>query len=150
MRKRSCIYRSDYRSRKVGLSETSPSTFDNAVSREIAVGEVSQIAYSGVMAWSEEQKAKGREELARRKAFSTASTYRAAFLKWFGWMILNILMSILFATMFFEQQNWLLRASDIIFFVAVLAGLALSGSLSYVRFLDWRRATATEHSASIA
>ena len=94
------------------------------------------------MAWSEEQKAKGREELARRKAFSAASTYRAAFLKWFGWTILNILMSILFATMFLEQQNWLLRASDIIFFVAVLAGLALNGSLSYVRFLDWRGATA--------
>jgi predicted neutral ceramidase superfamily lipid hydrolase len=101
------------------------------------------------MAWSEEQKAKGREELARRKSFGTASTCRAAFLQWFGWMILSTLMSILFVTMFFEQQNWLLRAFDIVFFVAVLAGLAFSGFLSYVHFLDWRRATATEQSASI-
>ena len=108
------------------------------------------MAYSGTMAWSDEQKVKGRAELARRKAFCTASTYRAAFLKWFGWMILNILMCILFATMFFEQQNWLLRPIDIIFFAVGLAGLALSGALSYVRFLDWRRATATERSASIA
>jgi predicted neutral ceramidase superfamily lipid hydrolase len=116
----------------------------------MAVGQVSGKAYSGGMAWSEELKAKGRAELVKRMGFETASTYRAVFLKWFGWMVFCILMNILFAAMFFQQQNWLLRASDIIFFVAMLVGLVISGSLFHVRFLDWRRATATERNVSIA
>jgi hypothetical protein len=84
------------------------------------------------MAWFEDQKAKGRAELARRKAFEDASTYRADFLKWFGWMIFSILMSILFVSMSFQQQNWLLRASDIIFLGFIyLTPVALRRSIGF-------------------
>ena len=64
--------------------------------------------------------------------------------------ILSILMSILFVTMCSWHKDWLLRVQEIIFLIAMLAGLGLCGSLSYVRYLDWRRAAATERRAGKA
>ncbi len=65
-------------------------------------------------------------------------------------MIFFLLIFILCITGYLHPQDWFLRASGVVTLVAMLAGLALSVPLSYIRFLDWRRAAAIEASASKA
>ena len=103
--------------------------------------------YAIAMVWSEEQKARGRAELARRKVIETASTYRASCLKAFGWMLGCILVIVAGVSDLYHQQEWSIRSGDTVLIATMLAGVAISGSLTYVRFLDWRRKAAADRGA---
>jgi hypothetical protein len=92
------------------------------------------------MAWSEEQKTRGRAELTRRRIFENASTYRASFLKAVCSMILCLVAGIVDLYALSMQANWLPRSFNILFLPLVTYAFGVSGLFSYVRFLDWRRA----------
>lgn len=96
------------------------------------------------MACSEEQKQRGRQELARRRATQDGGTYRASFLKVAAAFIALLLFAILAVLSIRFQPTLLMRLGGMALAVLAIVGAIFSACVMYVRLLDWRRAEATD------
>ncbi len=92
-----------------------------------------------VMAWSEEQKAVGRVELARRREFETPATYRKSFLRASAGGLGCLFLILLANSTLHHKPALTTLLSAIALLLISLVAFALLASLAYVRFLDWRR-----------
>jgi hypothetical protein len=96
------------------------------------------------MAWTERQKAQGREELSRRRTFETVATYRRNFFLAAGWCLACLSTVILALWEIVRIPDWITRSFHIYVACIALAGLVITATLSYVRFLDWQRKSVSE------
>jgi hypothetical protein len=100
------------------------------------------------MAWTERQKAQGKEELLRRRTYETAATYRKSFYAAASWCI-ACLLAVILALLVAKTPDWMTRSSGIYLACIALIGLAVNAILSYVRYLDWRRRSVSERNDSL-
>jgi hypothetical protein len=94
------------------------------------------------MVWTAEQKANGRRELARRRACETVATYRRSFFVAAGWGAFGLFLSGIGWSMVRDAVDWSARLGGILTLLVAVPGLAVFAVLGYVRYLDWRRASA--------
>jgi membrane protein YdbS with pleckstrin-like domain len=97
------------------------------------------------MAWTEEQKAQGRAELLRRRTRETATTYRKTFFAAVSWCLVCLLTIVLAFVQLAKVPDRMARSSIIYVVYIALIGLAVTATLSYVRYLDWRRKSVSEN-----
>ena len=96
-----------------------------------------------LMAWTAAQKAHGRAELLRRQNHETAATYRKRCLKAAGLCVLCLCVVVL-GLWDFPLAHGIRLVESICLMCLAAAGAYLTGTVAYVRGLDWRRRPASE------